>query len=143
MDPQYKNALIVGAGHGLSASLTRLFAQHGMKVAMAARRVDKLADLARETGAKAFACDSTKRDQVASLFDAVTAAIGEPDVVVYNASARARGAFVDLDPGDVEQAIAVSAYGGYLVAQAAARRMVAKGRGAILFTGASASIKGY
>jgi NAD(P)-dependent dehydrogenase (short-subunit alcohol dehydrogenase family) len=143
MGPQYKNALIVGAGHGLSASLTRLFTRHRLQVALAARSLDKLAGLAAETGAKTFACDATKIDQVAQMFDAVTAAMGEPDVVVYNASARARGPFVDLDPAAVEQAIAVSAYGGFLVAQAAARRMVPKGHGAILFTGASASIKGY
>ena len=143
MDPQYKTALIVGAGSGLSASLTRLFARHRLQVAIAARSIDKLAGLAAESGAKTFACDASKIDQVAQLFDAVTAAIGEPDVVVYNASARARGPFVGLDPAAVEQTIAVSAYGGFLVAQAAARRMLPKGHGAILFTGASASIKGY
>jgi NAD(P)-dependent dehydrogenase (short-subunit alcohol dehydrogenase family) len=143
MDPQYKNALIVGAGHGLSASLTRLFTRRQLQVAIAARSLDKLADLAQETGAKTFACDAAKIDQVARLFDAVTAAMGEPDVVVYNASARARGPFLSLDPAAVEQTIAVSAYGGFLVAQHAARLMVPRGHGAILFTGASASIKGY
>jgi len=135
MDPQYKNALIVGAGHGLSASLTRLFTRRQLQVAIAARSLDKLADLAQETGAKTFACDAAKIDQVARLFDAVTAAMGEPDVVVYNASARARGPFLSLDPAAVEQTIAVSAYGGFLVAQHAARLMAPRGHGAILFTG--------
>src|SRR5262249_17948400 len=128
---------------GLSASLTRLFTRQGMQVAMAARSVDKLANLAQETGAKAFACDATKVSQVSTLFDAVAATIGETDVVVYNASARTRGPFLSLDPAAVEQTIIVTAYGGFLVAQAAARRMVPRGHGAILFTGASASIKGY
>jgi NAD(P)-dependent dehydrogenase (short-subunit alcohol dehydrogenase family) len=139
----YANALIVGAGAGLSASLARAFAQNGMKVALAARTVDDLAGIAKETGAKAFACDAVKRDDVAKLFASATREIGEPEVVVYNASYRARGSFVELDPAEVEKSIAVSAFGGFLVAQQAAKRMLPKGRGAILFTGASASIKGY
>ena len=77
------------------------------------------------------------------LFADVEAALGAPDVVVYNASSRTRGPFVELDPVEVEKAIAVSAFGGFLVAQQAARRMLPKGQGAILFTGASASVKGY
>ena len=66
-----------------------------------------------------------------------------PDLVVYNASYRTRGPFVELDAGEVEKSIRVTAYAGFLVAQAAAKRMLPQGRGAILFTGASASIKGY
>ena len=114
-----------------------------MKVALVARSVDKLAGLASETGAKAFACDATDRAEVEKLFGDVEAAIGAPDVVVYNASFRTRGPLVDLDPAEVEKSIAVSAFGGFLVAQQAARRMLPKGEGAILFTGASASVKGY
>jgi len=96
-----------------------------------------------ETSAKSFACDAIEADQVARLFSAVEAAIGAPDVVVYNASARARGPVAELVPAEVERAIMVSAFGGFLVAREAARRMVPKGHGAILFTGASASVKGY
>ncbi len=114
-----------------------------MKVALVARSVDKLAGLASETGAKAFACNATDRAAVEKLFGDVEAAIGAPDVVVYNASFRTRGPLVDLDPAEVEKSIAVSAFGGFLVAQQAARRMLPKGEGAILFTGASASVKGY
>ena len=142
-EPSYKTALIVGVGSGLSASLARLFAKHGMKVALAARRADNLKALAQETGAKSFACDSTKHDQVVRLFDDVEAAIGAPDVVVYNASYRTRGPFVDLVPEEVAQSIAVSAFGGFLVAQEAVKRMLPQHRGAIIFTGASASVKGY
>jgi NAD(P)-dependent dehydrogenase (short-subunit alcohol dehydrogenase family) len=105
--------------------------------------VDDLAGIAKETGAKAFACDAVKRDDVARLFASAAREIGEPEVVVYNASYRARGPFVELDPAEVEKSIAVSAFGGFLVAQEAAKRMLPKGKGAILFTGASASIKGY
>ena len=141
--PAYKSALIVGVGQGLSASLARLFAREGLGVALAARQPDKLADLARDTKAKAFACDATDADQVARLFDEVEQHFGVPDVVVYNASARTRGPLVDLVPAEVQRTIAVSAFGGFLVGQQAARRMIARGFGAILFTGASASVKGY
>jgi NAD(P)-dependent dehydrogenase (short-subunit alcohol dehydrogenase family) len=139
----YSNALIVGAGAGLSASLARAFAKNGLQVALAARTIDDLAPIAKETGAKAFQCDAAKRDEVAKLFGSVAKEVGEPDVVVYNASHRALGPFVELDPLEVEKSLAVSAYGGFLVAQEAARRMLPKGKGAILLTGASASVKGY
>ncbi len=140
MSDTYTSALIVGAGSGLSASLARLFAQNGMRVALAARSTDKLAALAQETNASLHGCDATDRAQVDKLFAALDPA---PDVVVYNASYRTRGPFTELDPAEVAKAIDVSAFGGFLVAQAAAKRMLRQGRGAILFTGASASVKGY
>ncbi len=141
--PSYKTALIVGAGAGLSASLTRLFARQGIGVALAARQIGKLGALCNETGARAFACNATDADEVERLFGLVEREIGAPDVVVYNPSARARGAFVDLVPAEVAQAISISAFGGFLVAQQAAKRMLPNKHGAILFTGASASVKGY
>jgi len=139
----YETALIVGAGSGLSASLARLFAREGLRVALAARNSEKLGALCAETGATVFACDAIDAAQVTQMFRAVEAANGAPDVVVYNASARARGPVAELVPAEVERAIMVSAYGGFLVAREAAARMLKKGRGAILFTGASASVKGY
>jgi NAD(P)-dependent dehydrogenase (short-subunit alcohol dehydrogenase family) len=141
--PKYKTALIVGAGEGLSASLARLLSGQGIAVALAARKVEKLGALCHQTGARAFACNATEADDVARLFGMVEREIAAPDIVVYNASGRSRGAFVDLVPAEVEQAIAVSAFGGFLVAQQAAKRMLRNGHGAILFTGASASVKGY
>ena len=141
--PDDKTALIVGAGSGLSASLARLFAREGLRVALAARDSGKLAELSSSLGAAAFACDAADEGDVARLFEAVDKKIGAPDVVVYNAGARARGPFVDLVPSEVANTLLVSAFGGFLVAQHAARRMLAKGKGAILFTGASASVKGY
>jgi len=140
---KYKIALIVGAGEGLSASLARLFAREGIRVALAARRIDKLAALCKDTGATAYACDATSLDDVTRLFAAVEHDHGTPDIVVYNASGRTRGAFVDLVPADVSNAVAISAFGGFLVAQQASRRMLPNKHGAILFTGASASVKGY
>lgn len=139
----YTTALIVGAGPGLSASLARRFTREGLKVALAARNTDKLKPIVDETGALAVAADATQPRDVAELFQTVEQRLGPPDVVVYNASARTRGPFVEQNPPDVANAITVSAYGGFLVAQEAARRMLPKGRGAILLTGASASVKGY
>ena len=139
----YTTALIVGAGSGLSASLARLFAKEGMQVALAARSIDDLAPLAQKTGARTFACDATKREQVDKLFAGVEAVFGAPEAVVYNASYRVRGPLIDLDPVEVEKSVAVSAFGGFLVAQAAVRRMLPRQHGAVLFTGASASVKGY
>jgi NAD(P)-dependent dehydrogenase (short-subunit alcohol dehydrogenase family) len=136
-------ALIVGAGAGLSASLARLFAKEGMTVALAARNVEKLAALQRETGAKAYKCDAQNPADVTALFSSVGRDLGSPDIVVYNPSNRARGPITDLDPEAVKTVLMVSAYGGFLVAQAAAKLMIARGSGTILFTGASASVKGY
>jgi NAD(P)-dependent dehydrogenase (short-subunit alcohol dehydrogenase family) len=140
---QHEIALIVGAGAGLSASVARLFSRQGMRVVVAARNTEKLAALSAQTGAQTFACDAVDPDQVARLFDEVENRIGAPDVVVYNASGRLRGPLVKLVPAEVEQSLGVSAFGGFLVAQQAVRRMLPKGAGAILFTGASASVKGY
>jgi NAD(P)-dependent dehydrogenase (short-subunit alcohol dehydrogenase family) len=139
----YSTALIVGAGSGLSASIARLFAKEGLTVALAARDTAKLEQLCKETRAQAIACDATQPAEVSQLFDETERRLGSPDVVVYNASARVRGPISSLDPLDVERSISVSAFGAFLVAQAAAKRMLPRGRGAILFTGASASVKGY
>ena len=103
----------------------------------------KSSPFAAAIGARAFACDATRREDVEALFVAVADAYGPPDIVVYNPSGRARGAIVDLDPDAVLNALLVSCYGGFLVAQQAARAMLARGRGTILFTGASASVKGF
>jgi NAD(P)-dependent dehydrogenase (short-subunit alcohol dehydrogenase family) len=142
-DFQPASALIVGSGSGLSASLARAFAQDGLAVSLAARNTDKLAELCAETGAQAFRCDAADPGQVEALFAGLDEGPGAPDVVVYNPSYRVRGPFVDLDPAEVQKTLQVSAFGGFLVARQAARRMLEKGTGVILFTGASASVKGY
>jgi NAD(P)-dependent dehydrogenase (short-subunit alcohol dehydrogenase family) len=136
-------ALIVGAGSGLSASLARLFKKDGMKVALAARDAKKLDGLVKEIDGHAFPCDASNPKDVENLFDSVTKSIGEPNLVVYNASGRVRGPITELDPEEVRKTIMVTCYGGFLVGQAAAKRMVKAGAGTILFTGASASIKGF
>jgi NAD(P)-dependent dehydrogenase (short-subunit alcohol dehydrogenase family) len=142
-DFPYHSALIVGAGAGISASLARKLSALGMKVGLAARDVDKLAALVAETGAAVFAADAARADSVAALFAEATQRIGEPDVVVYNASARAPGPLAELDPAAVERALGITAFGAFLVAQQAARLMVPRGRGAILLTGATAGVKGF
>jgi NAD(P)-dependent dehydrogenase (short-subunit alcohol dehydrogenase family) len=138
-----KNALVVGAGDGISASFARALARDGFEVGLAARRTDKLAALREAIGGTAFACDAAEPDQVARLFGEADDRLGPLDVVHYNASYRTRGPLVELDPAEVQKSLAVSAFGGFLVAQQAARRMLAQGSGAIFFTGASASVKGY
>src|SRR5258705_196128 len=140
---QPETALIVGAGSGLSASLARLFSKEGMRVAVAARDTAKLASLVKETSAFPIACDATDLSQIGAMFAAVEAKWGVPDLVVYNAGYRVRGPFVGLDPKEVERTIRVTGYAGFLVAQCAAKRMLARGSGAVFFTGGAASGKGY
>jgi NAD(P)-dependent dehydrogenase (short-subunit alcohol dehydrogenase family) len=132
-------AVIVGAGSGLSASLARKCTAAGLRVALAARNANKLQALAQETGASVHACDATDAKQVDALF----AALDAPDLVIYNPSYRVRGPFLGLDREEVRKTLIVTAYGGFLVAHAALKRMVERGRGALFFTGASASVKGY
>jgi len=136
-------AIIVGAGQGLSAALARLLCEQGARVVLAARDVGKLSALVADTGARAIACDASEPRQVEALFADVDANEGSPNLVVFNPSRRLRGALVDLDPEEVANCLMVTAFGGFLVGQAAARRMLAGEGGSILFTGASASVKGY
>ncbi|MGC2199612.1 MAG: SDR family NAD(P)-dependent oxidoreductase, partial [Stellaceae bacterium] len=139
----YRIALIVGAGSGISASVARGLAATGLRVGLAARNIEKLAPLATEINAESFAVDASDPAEVARLFAEADSRLGEPDVVLYNASARAHGPIAELDPEAVRKAIEISAFGGFLTVQQAARRMIPQGRGAILLTGASASVKGF
>ena len=132
-------ALIVGVGPGLSASFARRLAAAGHTVALAARRTEKLVALAKETGGSVHTCDAADPASVAALFEAVPS----PGLVLFNASYRVRGPFVDLDAAEVAKTLQVTAYAAFLVAQHAARRMLAAGGGTILLTGASAGVKGY
>jgi NAD(P)-dependent dehydrogenase (short-subunit alcohol dehydrogenase family) len=142
-DIPYKTALIVGAGPGISASLARALTTQGLKVALAARNVAKLEGLAAETGAKLFECDASRHEAVEALFRSVDNAVGEPDLVVYNASRRFPGPVKDLDASGVRAALDVSLLGAFYTVKEAASRMEPRGKGAILLTGATASIKGF
>jgi NAD(P)-dependent dehydrogenase (short-subunit alcohol dehydrogenase family) len=136
-----RTALIVGAGSGISASFARVLAAHGYRIALASRgaaqRSPGLPDAIR------IACDASRPDDVAQLFARCDAELPPLAVVLYNAGFRARGPLVELAPDDVKRALQVGAFGAFLVAQHATRRMLAQGEGCILFTGASASVKGY
>ncbi|PWE32251.1 oxidoreductase [Maritimibacter sp. 55A14] len=139
-------AVIVGAGAGLSASLARALATDGYALTLAARDTAKLEDLAAQTGAATQALDARDPAAMAALFDGLAAA---PRVAVYNPSARVRGGIAELDPEEVRRAVETTAFGAFLMGQAAARRMLAAEpdangvRGTILFTGASAGVKGF
>lgn len=137
------SALIVGAGTGISASVCRMLAREGYKVMLAARDVSKLAALAGETGALLCQCDAADADQVAATFSGADRALPPLDVVLYNASFRVRGPIGDLDPAQVARSLNVTALGAFHVGREAARRMVPRGSGTILFTGASAGMKGF
>ncbi len=137
-----ETVLIVGAGSGLRASLAKLCAAEGMKVALAARDIEKLRPLAEQTGAGLHRCDASDAAAVSALFAKLDDDSVAPDLVVYNASGRYRGAIDTLEAEKLAQAVAVTALGGFHVAQAAAIRMLARGKGSILLTGATASVKG-
>ena len=138
-----ETALIIGAGPGLSSSLTYLLLKNKFKVAIAARNVVKLATLAETSNVDVFACDASNINQVQTLFKKLDKTLGTPDLVIYNPSARVRGGIVEVDPEDTQKAINITCFGAFLVAQEAAKRMVKRGSGSIFFTGASASVKGY
>jgi NAD(P)-dependent dehydrogenase (short-subunit alcohol dehydrogenase family) len=144
MTPTYERALIIGAGDGLSGSVAQAFHGAGIKVALAARNTSKLKALAAATKANTFVCDAMEPSSIDQLFADVETAWGAaPDVLVYNPSGRVRGPLTSLNRDEVQRAIALTAFGGFVAAQAAVKRMESKGHGAVLFTGASASVKGY
>ena len=143
MEREIENCIIVGAGMGLSASLASLFRKENMNVVLAARNVNKLGDLKRELGCHLIQCDASDPIQVKQLFGATDELIGQPKVVIYNPSARVRGEITSLDPLETKQALDITCYGAFLVAQQAAMRMVKQGSGSIFFTGASAGVKGF
>ena len=136
-------ALIVGAGKGLSASLARLFHSEGMKVILAARNIEKLKTIASETKATLFKCDGSDIDQVENMFKQIDELHSHIDLVVYNPSARVPGFITEIDPVAAKKAIEITSFGAFLVARQAAKRMTQAGKGTILFTGATAGVKGF
>ena len=138
-----ENALIIGAGLGLSASLARLLTKNNFNVAIAARNIAKLENLKIETGSKVFQCDASDIEDVEKLFMQSDKLLGPPDLVIYNPSARVRGGIAELDPAETQKAINITCFGAFLCAQQAAARMIKRGSGSIFFTGASAGVKGY
>ena len=134
--------LIVGTGPGLSASIARLCASKNMKVILTARNIDKLDELKKEINATTIACDSSNIESVQKLFKEVEK-IGVPNLVIYNPSMRIKGAITELDPNKTQEAINVTCFGAFIVAQEASKRMLKRKSGSIFFTGASAAVKGF
>ena len=141
--PENGTCIIVGAGSGLSASLARLFKTEAMTVVLAARNIEKLADLSKEIDCELIQCDASNVEQVRNLFAKTDEICSKPSIVIYNPSARLRGDITSLDPYKTKIAIETTCYGAFLVAQQAARRMIPSGSGSIFFTGASAGVKGF
>ena len=138
-----KVGVIVGTGSGISASLARALAARGWRLALVSRTITATSPLVTQTKALAIAADASDPTDMARVFAQIDHTLGPVDFAVYNASARARGPLIDVAPADVHKALAIGAYGGFLMAQEAAKRMLPRESGAIFFTGASASVKGY
>lgn len=136
-------ALIVGAGPGISAAFAEALVAEGYQVALASRNLAKLQPLAAQLRARAFAADASSAPSLTQLFNEVDRSLGEPEVVLFNPSARIRGDLLTLDIAGASAAIQTTAIGALVTAQEAARRMIPKGRGSIFFTGATAGIKGF
>jgi NAD(P)-dependent dehydrogenase (short-subunit alcohol dehydrogenase family) len=135
-------AIVVGVGPGLGAALVRRFANEGMAVALAARQGDRLASLAKETGGKAYGCDATVETAVDDLFAAIERDLGHPELVVFNAGGYVRKPIAELSVADVENTWRSNCLGGFLVGRAAAQAMLPAGSGTIIFTGATAAMRG-
>jgi NAD(P)-dependent dehydrogenase (short-subunit alcohol dehydrogenase family) len=136
-------ALIIGAGPGISGAFGQALVADGYQLALAARDPAKLQALAQSIGATPFEADAASPPSLVRLFAQVDDAMGPPEVVLYNPSARIRGELLSLDMAAATAAIQITAIGALVTAQEAARRMLPKGRGSIFFTGATAGIKGF
>ena len=138
-------ALVVGAGPGLGWALIRRFLQAGMLVAASARnpeKLRKLPDWGNTAHPRLYAADAAEEADVRGLFESVEAELGCPSLVVFNAGAYEAGGILEIQPADFERCWRVGCLGGLLVGQAAVRRMAPKSGGTIIFTGATASIRG-
>lgn len=142
-------ALVVGAGRGLGFALARRFARAEMHVALAARHSDQLETMAAECSGvhhhgRAYACDATRAEDVEALFSRVEQDLGVPDLVVYNAGSYVRKSLLETTPNEFRAGWEVGCLGGFLVGQAAVRRMLARPTpsGTVIFTGATASLRG-
>lgn len=136
-------AVVAGVGPGLGRALCERFAAGGMQVAMLARSVDRLKDLAAGNDRlHALRCDVADADSVTAAFARIAAELGPPELVVFNASTFRRAGITELEPAELERCWRVGCLGGFLVGQAAARLMRPRRSGTILLTGATASRRG-
>ncbi len=143
--PSKEHAIIVGVGPGLGAAVVDRCAREGLAVSAGARNAERLRTLLDQRGLKDVAaapCDVTDQASVDDLFASAISAHGIPSLVVFNASGYARGGILDLTASQMEAAWRVGCLGGFHVGQAAARAMLPQGQGSIIFTGATASLRG-
>jgi NAD(P)-dependent dehydrogenase (short-subunit alcohol dehydrogenase family) len=136
-------ALIVGAGTGISSAFAEALLADGYRVALASRNLNRLRPLAETMGATPFEADAASTPSLVRLFSEVERSLGQPEVVLYNPSARMRGDLLSLDMAIASVAIQTTAVGALVTAQEAARRMLPRGSGSIFFTGATAGVKGF
>ena len=143
-------AIVVGVGPkaGLGGALCERLAREGLHVFVAGRTPEKVEALAlsiRRAGGRATGVpmDTTRERDVLALFDrAETDGEGVLDLVIYNAGNAAMGQAHDMEASFFEQVWRVGCFGGFLVGHEALRRMLPRGRGSVLFTGATASLRG-
>ncbi len=137
-------AVVAGAGPGLGRALAQRFVQGGLRVAMLARDAERLASLAASIGpdARPIGCDLTDPGAVETAFDRIDRELGTPQCVIFNAGAYRRGTVLETAPQDFLACWKTGCYAGFLVGQQSARRMAERGSGTILFTGATASLRG-
>lgn len=143
--PPRETAIVFGVGPGLGWALARRFASESMQVAAVARDEAKLNSLIQSAGDQdihSYAADVSRSEDVSRVFDSVDRDLGEPDLVVFNAGAFQKADVLDIDPAEFERCWRIGCLGGLLVGQAAARRMVKRGHGTIIFSGATAALRG-
>lgn len=134
-------ALVGGAGVGLGAALGRRFAAAGFRTCLASRSLDRLEQLVQPFNGLAEPCDLREESEVVALFDRLEQQ-GPVQVAVFNAGANWRGSILDTPADLFEKVWRLACYAGFLFGREAARRMIPRGRGTILFTGATASVRG-
>jgi NAD(P)-dependent dehydrogenase (short-subunit alcohol dehydrogenase family) len=140
-----ETAVVFGVGPGLGWALAKRFLTDGLQVAAVARDAANLTALIEAEGSHAirpYAADVSNSNDVQRTFEQIDRELGEPDIVVFNAGAYKKASVLDIDPADFERCWRIGCLGGLLVGQAAARRMVKRGHGTIIFTGATAALRG-
>lgn len=143
--PNTPVAVVVGVGQGLGAALARRFA-HGYRVAIVARSADVIRATADEIGSEGgvalpVTSDATIPDQVSAAYAQICSELGVPEVLIYNGGRRPFGTLVDTAPEVFEQTWRIHAFGAFLWARQVVPEMLARRRGAILITGATAGVK--
>ena len=135
-------ALVIGVGPGLGQAVCRTFAEDGFQVAAACRNRDHLDPLFKGVCITPFTCDVTREDEVTDLFEQVSDALGVPDVVVFNVGTRLSKPVIELHPSEFEEVWRNGCLGAFIVGRQAAKTMLDRGNGTLLFTGATAALRG-